>query len=181
MTWMFGIRSWALLLAVGVGTACGSEAGEGSGAAAQPEAFADHECGACGMIVREQPAPRAQVVHRDGTHVWFCSIADVVAYLDAPSPHGRIEHVWVETLGADAAAVDLGSSERAAHPWLDASDAFYVLGVARPDVMGAPVLVFNTAAGAAAAATRFDARAASWTEVLSTLGVASPAHAGHEH
>lgn len=160
-----GLLSAALL--GGVLAACGGETAPSSAASSVAEPIGEHECGACGMIVREQPAPRAQVVHRDGTHVWFCSVGDVVAYLGAPSPHGRIEHVWVEVVAAD---VDLASTDVSERPWAEVASAHYVLGVTRPDVMGTPVLAFASAADASAAATRLGARTASWNEVVTALG-----------
>ncbi len=147
--------------------ACGGDEGPGAGATAAPEPIADHDCGACGMIVREQPSPRAQVVHRDGTHVWFCSIADVVAYLGSPSGHGRIEQIWVETLAPDT---DPAANDVAERPWTHAGDAAFVLGVERERVMGTAVLAFATRADAEAAAGRLGARAASWDEVVTALG-----------
>jgi nitrous oxide reductase accessory protein NosL len=147
--------------------ACGGQEQASHGAAAQPEPIADHECGACGMIVREQPSPRGQVVHRDGTHVWLCSLADVVAYAAAPSPHGRVEQVWVETLAAD---VDPAANEVAQRPWARAAEAHYVLGVERDSVMGTAVLAFASAADASAAAARLGGRAASWDEIVRALG-----------
>jgi copper chaperone NosL len=147
--------------------ACGGEERASAGASAHAEPIAEHECGSCGMIVREQPAPRAQVVHRDGTHAWFCSVGDVVAYLGAPSPHGRIEHVWVEVVEAD---VDLASTDVSEGTWVESTSAHYVLGVARPNVMGTPVLAFASAADAASAASRLGGRPASWSEVVTALG-----------
>jgi nitrous oxide reductase accessory protein NosL len=136
-------------------------------ASAVPEPIADHECGACGMIVREEPSPRGQLVHRDGTHVWFCSIADVVAYMGAPSPHGRVEHVWVETLPAE---VDPTQNDAAPRPWAEAVQAHYVTGVLRERVMGQAVLVFASEADARAAASRLGGRVTPWTDVVTALG-----------
>lgn len=162
--------SWYLALAVSAAVAaigCGGQEQVSRGAAAQPEPIADHECGACGMIVREQPSPRGQVVHRDGTHVWLCSLADVVAYAAAPSPHGRVEQTWVETLAAD---VDPAADEVTQRPWARAEDAHYVLGVARDSVMGTAVLAFASAADASAAAERLHGRVAGWDEIVRVLG-----------
>lgn len=160
-------RAAALTLGAALLMGCGGEEGPGAGATAVPEPIADHDCGACGMIVREQPSPRAQIVHRDGTHVWFCSIADVVAYLGAPSPHGRIEQIWVETLPVDA---DPAANDVAERPWRRAQDAAFVLGVERGSVMGTPVLAYATSADSAAAASRLGGRAVGWDEVVRTLG-----------
>ena len=147
--------------------ACSGAASAPEGAAASPEPIAEHECGTCGMIVREQVSPRAQIVHRDGTREWFCSMADVVAYLGSPSAHGRIEHVWVEALPAD---VDPASGDASERPWIQADDAFFVIGFERVGVMGTPVLAFASEAEANGAATRLHARALRWTEVVTTLG-----------
>ena len=46
-------------------------------------------CTACGMVIREQPAPRGQLLRRDGTREFLCSIDDLVQYLDVPSPLGK--------------------------------------------------------------------------------------------
>ncbi len=159
-----------VLLSVSAGVsggACGGEQSASSGAAARPEPIAEHDCASCGMIVREQPSPRGQVVHRDGTHEWFCSIADVVAYVGAPSPHGRIEHVWVETQAVD---VDPAANATADLPWMPAADAFFVLGVERERVMGPGVLVFASEADARSAAERLHGRMARWDEVVTALG-----------
>lgn len=158
----------AVLLAACLWSAgCGGREQEAPGEAAQPEPIADHECGACGMIVREQPSPRGQVVHRDGTHVWLCSLADVVAYAAAPSPHGRVEQIWVETLAVD---VDPARDELVERPWARAEGAHFVLGIERESVMGTPVLAFASATDASAAAERLHARVAGWDEVVRALG-----------
>ncbi len=157
----------ACLLALQLVAGCGLREGDSLGATALAQAFADHECGTCGMIVREQPSPRAQVVHRDGTHAWFCSMADVVAYLDAPSTHGRIEQVWVETLPADT---DPARAEVEEHPWVHAGDASFVTGIDRVGVMGTPVLAFATEAEADGAASRLGGHTARWSEVVPMLG-----------
>lgn len=131
------------------------------------EPMADHECGACGMIVREEPSPRAQLVHRDGTHVWFCSIADVVAYMGAPSPHGRIQALWVETLDV---AVEPSANGVAARPWMRAEEATFVLGVPRERVMGQAVLTFASATDASSAAARLGGSVVAWSDVVVALG-----------
>ncbi len=134
-----------------------------------PQPIGEAECGACGMIVREQLSPRGQVLHHDGTHVWLCSIGDLVAYLGAPSPHGRVEQVWVEVLPPD---FDLANGDSAEQPWLPASSASYVLGISRM-VMGTPALSFASTGDAAAVAQRVNGRVATWDETMRALGTAS--------
>ena len=88
------------------------------------------------MIVREQPSPRAQLVHADGTRVYFCAVADLLTYLQAPSPHGAAEAIFVEA--NDAGAEDPVAHDTARRPWIPAADARFVAGIQRPRVMGEP-------------------------------------------
>ena len=60
-------RTRALLsiaTAIALSTACGPRDDRSAADAHHATAIADHECAACGMLVRDQSAPRAQVVHR---------------------------------------------------------------------------------------------------------------------
>jgi nitrous oxide reductase accessory protein NosL len=122
----------------------------------------EHECAACGMIVVDQSAPRAQLVHRDGTRQRFCSIGDLLAYLDAPSPHGAVVAIYVEL--QDPAA-DPREFSVAPRPWSAAERAFYVVGIDKPRVMGEPVMVYASEAEARAVAERYGGRAIDWDAV----------------
>jgi nitrous oxide reductase accessory protein NosL len=159
--------SLSLVLTSIVMTACGGHDPAIPSGPAQPEPIAEHDCAACGMIVREQPSPRGQVVHHDGEHAWFCSIGDLVAYLGAPSPHGRVVEVWVETQPAD---VDPGANDVSERPWAQAAGAFFVLGIERERVMGAGVLAFASESDARAAAARLGGRMVRWDELVPALG-----------
>lgn len=121
------------------------------------------QCSACGMTVGEQPAPRAQLIHRDQTRLYFCAIGDLLAHLAAPSPHGAVEAIFVETMPPEANAE---SSDTGAHPWKPAAEAAYVVGVERR-VMGEPVLVYPSQAEAEASAARQPgAQAMDWNGLL---------------
>lgn len=131
-------------------------------AAVSAAEFGHAECAACGMIVREQPAPRGQVVHRDGTRKFFCSVGDMETYIDVPSPHGAVTHRFVEVQasGADPSVLAIEP-----HPWQPASDGHYVVGVTRPRVMGEPVLSFGHRTDAEAAARTYGGSVADWVGV----------------
>lgn len=148
-----------------IGSAC---SGEGTSAEIDRSAreIGSGECAACGMIVREQPAPRAQIVHRDGERAFFCSIGDMVTYRASPSPHGEVVATHVEVLPADA---DPATNDTARRPWVEAERAAFVLGVPRRQIMGEPVLVYATTGEAASAATRHGGRAVDWAELLSEV------------
>ena len=121
--------------------ACGSKPEEKTAAAsneAQPIGFA--ECAACGMVVAEQPAPRGQLVHRNGERVYFCSIGDMLAYQNTPSPHGRVVAVYVEVMDGTADPLSIDPTERA---WRAAEETHFVLGVPRNGIMGPPVMSYT--------------------------------------
>ncbi len=160
------IRAFIGLVLLLTPSACSGERQEAS-AAHRPEPIGVSECASCGMIVREQPSPRGQLVHRDGTRAFFCSIGDLIAYAEAPSSHGRIEQTWVEALAPD---VDPAANDLEEERWVEASSAGFVLGVERDLIMGEPVLSFASASEAQAAAARLGGRAVSWTEAQDELG-----------
>lgn len=146
-------RACLLLLLV---AACGSNESSTTAVDTSAQPIAAHECAACGMIVREQPAPRAELVHHDGTRAYFCAIADLITYMEAPSPHGRPVAIYVEVMEDDAAPDDLSTDVRPLRPADDVS--FVYGGMSRP-VMGEPVLTFTTRAAADRAAARLHAHA----------------------
>jgi nitrous oxide reductase accessory protein NosL len=110
-----------------------------------PVALRDQEDEVCGMLVREQSAPRAQITHRDGSRFFFCSIGDMLVHLGAPSPHGRANAIFVEVMEPQE---DPSQSHTGVHPWVLAEDAVYVVGVERPGIMGEPVLTYATRSNA---------------------------------
>lgn len=132
-----------------------------------PAAMDVAECNACGMVVRDQPAPRGQAVHRDGTRAWFCSLGDMMVYLDTPSPHGSVNHVYVELMNPDHKPENLAVQLQ---PWQNASEVFYVLDVERPAIMGPPVLSYKSAADADQAAQAYDGRVVDWPGLREAFG-----------
>ncbi len=134
---------------------CGSEDGGGT-IDVSAHALDGEGCAACGMIVREQPAPRAQLVHRDGTRAYFCSISDLLSYLDVPSSHGAPQRIYVEPLDPEAA--DPLAHDTGEHAWIAAEDASYVTHVDRVGVMGVPALTYAERADAERVAERLGAR-----------------------
>ncbi len=147
-------RGWLVMAWVG----CGGSASEVA-ADAVPVAIADAECAVCGMVVSEQPAPRGQLVHRDGQHKFTCSLGDLRAYLQTPSPLGKPTQVFVEVLPSGTEPQTVSSEPR---PWLPAADASYVVGISRPGVMGVPILSFAAPEHSTPALTAQGARQTTW-------------------
>jgi len=139
---------WGLYFAFGFALAAGCGGGETPSDPTEhdPIAIADQEDPVCGMLVRNQSAPRGQVRHRDGTSLAFCSLGDMLVHLEAPNRHGETTDVFVEVLRADE---DPAESHTGEHPWLSADEAFYVVGVERRAIMGPPILSYADAETAA--------------------------------
>jgi nitrous oxide reductase accessory protein NosL len=139
----------ALVCVIGCGA---EEIGTSSGHNA-PSAIGQHEDPVCGMLVRDQSAPRAQVFHRDGTSFFLCSIGDLLVHLSAPSPHGAVFDAFVEVLGADE---DPATSHTGPHDWIEIGHATYVVGVPRSGVMGEPILAYASVEDARRVASSVD-------------------------
>ena len=156
----------ALLLISVLALGCGDESNvAASDLSAAP--IGDAECAACAMIVRDQPTPRGQLVHRDGTRVHFCSIADLVTYLAAPSPHGSPQAIYVEVMAPSADPDERSTEERTSRP---VGEAGFVYGDFERPVMGEAVLTFGSMEEARAAALRLDAHAVTFDELRAVLG-----------
>lgn len=164
-TFVVGIGAVTLLTLVALGGCKRGEAPDKRAASHAAESFGPSECAVCGMVVREQPAPRGQVVHRDGTRAHFCSLGDMVQYLRAPSPHGKVQASFVEVLDAGADPRQTSTVER---PWQAAEQVSYVVGVTRSSpIMGAPVLTYPTRAAAERVAGAHGGRAQDWSTLQS--------------
>lgn len=148
MRWLF------LVLLIG----CGSTAEVVEVAPVAPVTLDGTECAVCGMTVAEQASPRGQVVHRNGEHRHFCSLGDLVVYLDTPGPLGAPTGVWVEAMPAGLHPLDHDTAEQ---PWITPEEGVYaVVGDRR--VMGTPVLSYAKDAARGGASL-------TWAEVRARL------------
>ena len=142
-----------LLFALSLAAACGDAETGAPSQRTGPTAIDDQECAVCGMLVRDQSAPRSQLVHRDGSEAFTCSVGDLLVYLSAPSPHGRAREIMVEVMTVDE---DPALAHTHAHGWVDADEAWFVVGVERTGIMGTPVLAYASRADAEARARLHD-------------------------
>lgn len=131
----------------------------------EPQPFGEASCEVCGMVVREQPAPRGQAVHRDGTVAQLCSVGDLRAHLQTPNPHGEVQAAWVEGVPADFDPLAPAGPQL---PWVRVEQASWVVGLERPQVMGRPALTTASPAEAQSLAERLGARMVGWAEVQAT-------------
>lgn len=93
----------------------------------------------CQMNLLEHEGPKAQVHLEglEGTPLFFSQVRDAIAYQRLPEQSHPILAIHVNDMGApDATWQDPGRGN-----WIDAEDAFFVLGSAREGAMGAPEAV----------------------------------------
>ena len=124
------------------------------------------ECAVCGMVVVEQPAPRVQVVHRDGARKFTCSVGDAVHHLADSSRHGAARAVFVEVLDPAADPTVTDPSKR---PWRNVAQLSFVVGVKRSGVMGPPVLAYESREAAQTVAAQYGGTVQSWDEVRESV------------
>jgi len=146
-------------------TGCGGGSGD-AGVAAVPRDPDLDTCALCGMVVREQPAPRAQVLHRDGERAFLCAISELPHYAAAPSPHGRPRALWVESMRPDDGPATDSAEPR---PWIAAERARYVVGGPPRKVMGESVLAYGTAAEAEGVARDCGGQVLDWPALVRRL------------
>lgn len=103
----------------------------------------------CQMNLLEHPGPKAQV-HLEGlpgAPLFFSQVRDAIAYQRMPEQTHRILAIQVNDMGAPGATWDVPGEGN----WIDAADAWFVLGSDRTGGMGAPEAVpFGTEAAARA-------------------------------
>ncbi len=145
---------------------CGGDSGSSDSTAFIPVHPDLDTCTLCSMVVREQPVPRAQVVHRSGARAHLCSISELVPYLAVPSPDGRPTHFWVEVLRVDDGSAPTLTEPR---PWIPAAGAWFVVGGPERPVMGESVLAYATSEDARSIAEQCGGTALSWNELLEHL------------
>ena len=160
------LAAWiaATAVAAALSTSCGRSDQAETGVSREPVAIDDQAGAVCGMLVRDQSAPRGQVIHRDGERSFLCSIGDLLAYLEVPSPRGRPLEVLVEVMEPDEDPLE---AHTGSHPWLPAADAVYVVGIPRRGIMGAPVLVYRDVAAAEQVTAGTSARVLGFDELKS--------------
>jgi len=99
----------------------------------------------CQMVILEHDGPKAQLF-LDGAlaPLWFSQVRDGLAYLKSPEQEGVILVLYVNDMGKANSYADPGADN-----WINAKDAFYVVGSDAIGGMGAPELVpFGTSESA---------------------------------
>ncbi|MFT3691125.1 nitrous oxide reductase accessory protein NosL [Paenirhodobacter sp.] len=115
-------------------------------AALPPETLTAEAVGRyCGMNLMEHAGPKGQVVLAQGVY-WFSSARDTVAFTMMPDEPKDYGGIYVSDM-ARAASWDAPGADN----WIDARQAFYVVGsTAQGGMGGAEVVPFGTRAAAEA-------------------------------
>lgn len=122
---------------------CGSEE---QAAMPQPFALTESAIGRyCGMNVLEHAGPKGQIILGEIPEpIWFSSARDAVAFTKLPEEPKNVAAIYVSDM-AQAPSWD----EPGAENWIDATQAFFVIGSSVRGGMGAEEAVpFSTAAAA---------------------------------
>lgn len=118
------------------------------------------ECHLCGMIIGNFPGPKGQLYERGHQgNMKFCSTRDLFAYLLDPEHSHNVQSVFVHDM--------------AVTPWdhpddetyIDAREAWYVLGSSRKGAMGPTLASFKNKEDAEAFASQYGGELARFSEV----------------
>jgi len=133
----------------------------------------------CGMLLADHEGPKGQVhlVGRDAP-LWFSSVRDTIAFLRLPEEPRDIAAVYVNDM---ARAQNWSQPEPGA--WVDAREAWFVIGSDRAGGMGAPEAIpFSREEVAQAFVAQHGGKVVRLDEipddyVLGAVGAAGAAHA----
>ncbi len=175
---MPGLLAVLLLFAAG----CDRDAGQAPPPSPN-EVLAEATSYYCGMLLTDHEGPKGQI-HLSGREepVWFSSVRDTIAFLRLPEEPRDITAVYVNDM---AQAKSWDQPEDGA--WVEANEAWFVLGSDRMGGMGAPEAVpFSAKDAAEAFRAQHGGQLARLDEipddyVLGAVGAAASAHesAGH--
>ena len=125
---------WSLL-ALALLAGCDDEV---SRALPEPMTLNDEAAGYyCQMVILEHQGPKGQLFLEGMiAPLWFSQVRDGLAYLKSPEQEGEIVVLYVNDMGKAVSYTEPGADN-----WIDAKDAFYVVGSNAIGGMGAPELV----------------------------------------
>jgi len=125
----------ALILMATLLSACDEDAA----AKLPPPAQLTHEANGyyCQMMILMHEGPKGQVFLADTPEpLWFGQVRDSLAYLKSPEQEGEIVVIYVSDMGEAPSYAEPGAEN-----WINAKDAYYVVGSDAVGGMGAPEVV----------------------------------------
>ena len=173
--------STAVALAVLGGCSAGDEA-----AMPKPLALTDEAVGRyCGMNVLEHDGPKGQIILTGALEpIWFSSARDAVAFTMMPDEPKTVAAIYVSDM-ASAPSWESPGAEN----WIDARNAFYVIGSQRRGGMGsAETVPFSTEQAARDFVSQHGGTVVRFADIPaeyalggedSQVGATKPSHGGH--
>jgi copper chaperone NosL len=157
------MKGLLLFLAAAFSVALAGCSDEGTVAPPPPFALTADAIGRyCGMNVLEHPGPKGQVIlGKIPEPIWFSSARDAVAFTMLPEEPKDIAAIYVSDM-AEAPSWD----EPGEGNWVEARQAYYVIGSAMTGGMGAPETVpFSTSDAAAAFAAKHGGKVVRFADI----------------
>jgi copper chaperone NosL len=144
------VRLLTLLLTGLLLTACSEDTPENLAAQRAIAIESGEECHLCGMIITNFPGPKGQLYERgQSQNRRFCSTRDMFAYLLDPEHQHNIQRAFVH----DMAVTPWDHPDE--DTYIDAREAWYVVGSSRKGGMGPTLASFAEEAHASAFALKY--------------------------
>jgi len=137
------------------------------------EIAADTACALDGMILKDFPGPKAQIHYDQGTPEFFCDTREMFSIFLRPEQKKRIVGIFTQ---------DMGKADwtRPEGQWIDARNAFYVIGSPRPGSMGPTVPSFAQESDARKFAEQYGGKVLPFAKVTVDM-VDLSGGASHDH
>jgi copper chaperone NosL len=125
----------------------------------------DHACKICGMISAEYPGPKAQIQYKKGESETFCGTPHMFMATLHPERPRNISAIYVHDMGQ-------ADWDHPKNEWIDAKEAYYVLGGDKKGPMGDPLVPFSALEGAESYVKEHGGRIVRFDEI--TVDMLSP-------
>ncbi len=126
---------------------------------AQPiEITAGTACSLDGMILADFPGPKGQIHYASGEPDFFCDTMELFSIYLQPEQQKRVTVIYTQDMAKT-------SWEKPENNWIDAKQAYYVLGSSVHGSMGPTLASFATTEGAEAFVAKFGGKILRFDEV----------------
>lgn len=137
------VSLWTLLLLIIMLNGCGQNADQTAAIRELKPIAAGDECHVCGMLISGFPGPKGQAfIHNRTESLKFCSTVDLFNWLLQPETQGVLDVAYVQ----DMTTADWENTDKA--QYVDARNAWYVIGHDLRGAMGPTLVSFATQAAA---------------------------------
>ncbi len=115
-------------------------------------------CSMDGMILADFPGPKAQIHYASGKPDFFCDTVEMFSIYLKPEEQKRITGIFTQDMGKTDWETPQGN-------WIDARQAYYVLGSSKTGSMGPTLASFSEQKAAEAFSTQYGGKVLRFDEV----------------